>query len=113
MDTWERKPLYDEPNLTPNSGAVLAARSSIQNSGLTEMEAPPLVFQNPEPANKNPELSEKNVDPLKHSLVDWPADGRDLWNAELRGQRRSRRNSVLQTELEFARLAHCRRDLLR
>ena len=70
MDTWERTSIYDEATLTPNSGAELCARSSIQNSELTEAEAPPLVFRNPESeSEKKSELAEKNVDHLQHSVA--------------------------------------------
>jgi len=75
MDTWERtSTIYDEPTLTPNSGVELCARSSIQNSDITEAEAPPLVSQSFEPANENSELPEKNVDPLKHSVASTTPD---------------------------------------
>jgi len=57
MDTWERTSTYDETNLTPNPGVV-----RIQN----ETEAPPLVFQNSEPATENSEPAVKNV--LQHSV---------------------------------------------
>src|SRR5215471_6444406 len=72
MDTWERTSINDEPTLTPNSGAELCARFSIQNSDLTEADAPPLVFQNSEPATENSEPAEKNVDHLQHSSSTTP-----------------------------------------
>jgi len=72
MDTWERTSINDEPTLTPNSGAELCARFSIQNSDLTEADAPPLVFQNPDPATENSEPAEKNVDHLQHSSSTTP-----------------------------------------
>ena len=70
MDTWERESssICDEPTLIPNSGAELCARSSIQNSDLTEGEAPPLVSQNSETESENPEPAEKNVGHLQHSV---------------------------------------------
>ena len=74
MDTWERTSIHDEPTLTPNSEADLCARFSIQNSDITEAEAPPLVSQNFELANENSELPEKNVDPLKHSVTSTTPD---------------------------------------
>src|SRR6516225_3533057 len=74
MDTWERTSIHDEPTLTPNSEADLCARFSIQNSDITEAEAPPLVSQNFELANENSELPEKNVDPPKHSVTSTTPD---------------------------------------
>jgi hypothetical protein len=68
MDTWDRTSIYDEPALTPNSGAELCARSSIQNSDLTEAQAPPLVSQNFEPTHENSQRPENNVDRLKHNV---------------------------------------------
>jgi hypothetical protein len=68
MDTWERTSIYDEPTLTPNSGLELCAKSSIQNSDLTEAEAPSLVSQSFEPANENSQPPEDNVDRLKHNV---------------------------------------------
>jgi hypothetical protein len=84
MDTWERSapPIYDEPSLIPKSEVELSARSRIENTELTEAEAPPLVSKSIEPAksfepaNENSELAdEKPVPPHKPSVSSTTPEG--------------------------------------